>query len=162
LLPAIFVVRFVAKSRWKKPLLATVLVTLGFNVWVGTASFYDRGILIETGDEFLPSFRKMETVRQRLKLDAGPDTRVQIDQAPLLAEKKRWTAAGAVTLADYIDLRETYSSAAQSVKTYQIRQATDGVATNDHVAFASNGLVIIASPLVRAAQNSTRQSALFP
>jgi hypothetical protein len=90
----------------------------------------------------------MEMVRQRLKADAGPGTRVQIDQTPLLAEKKRWTAAGAVTLADYIDLRETYDpsgAGAQSVKTYRVLQATDTIATNDRVAYSGNGLVIVTS-----------------
>jgi 4-amino-4-deoxy-L-arabinose transferase-like glycosyltransferase len=146
LLPALFVVRNLAKSRWRKPILATLLVMVVFNVYLTLASFCYQTKLIETGDRFLPSFQKMEEVRQRLKADAGPGNRIQIDQAPLLAEKKRWTAAGAVTLADYIDLRETYDPSgtkAQGVKTYRVLQATDNVATNDRVAYSGNGLVIV-------------------
>jgi 4-amino-4-deoxy-L-arabinose transferase-like glycosyltransferase len=148
LLPSLFVVRTLANSRWRKPIMAALVVTLVFNVWVTLASFHYWGRLIETGDQFLPSFRKMERVRQRLKIDAGPDSRVQIDEAPLLADKKRWTAAGAVTLADYVDLLEKYDSAgslARNVKIYRVLQATDNVATNEHIAFAGNGLIVVTS-----------------
>jgi 4-amino-4-deoxy-L-arabinose transferase-like glycosyltransferase len=149
LLPSLFVVRTPVKSRWRKPIVAALVATIVFNVWLTLASFSYQERLIETGDQFLPSFRKMEMVRQRLKADAGPGSRVQIDQAPLLAEKKRWTVAGVVTLADYIDLREKYDptdAAAQSVKTYRVLQATDNIATNEHIAFAGNGLVIVMLP----------------
>ncbi len=148
LLPALLVVRTPATSRWRKPIVAALVVTIVFNVWLTLASFHYQGTLIETGDHFLPSFRKMEMVRQRLKADAGPDNRVQIDQAPLLAQKKRWTEAGAVTLADYIDLRETYdplNTATRGVKTYHVQLASDNVPTNERVAYAGNGLVIVTS-----------------
>ena len=148
LLPALFVVRSLAKSRWRKPIVATLLALVAFNVWLTLASFLYQGRLIETGDRFLPSFQKMEMVRQRLKADAGPGARLQIDQTPFLAEKKRWTAAGAVTLADYIDLHETYDPSdgkTQRVKTYRVLQASDNVATNDRVAYAGNGIVIVTS-----------------
>jgi 4-amino-4-deoxy-L-arabinose transferase-like glycosyltransferase len=148
LLPSLFVVRTLANSRWRKPIMAAFVVTIVFNVWVTLASFHYRGRQIETGDQFLPSFQKMEMVHQRLKVDAGPGNRVQIDEAPLLADKKHWTAAGAVTLADYVDLLEKYdpaSAAAQSVKIYRVLQAADNIATNEHVAFSGNGLVIVTS-----------------
>jgi 4-amino-4-deoxy-L-arabinose transferase-like glycosyltransferase len=148
LLPSLFVVRTLANSRWRKPIVAALVVTIVFNVWVTLASFHHRGRLIETGDLFLPSFRKMEIVRQCLKADAGPGNGVQIDEAPLLADKKHWTVAGAVTLADYINLRDKYDPAdasAQGVKTYRVLQATDNIATNEHVAFADNGLIIVTS-----------------
>ena len=148
LLPALFVVRNLAKNRWRKPILAALLATVVFNVYLTLASFRYQGTLIETGDRFLPSFRKMETVRQRLKADAGPGARFQIDQVPLLADKRHWTAAGAVTLADYVNLREKYnpsSAAAQSIKTYRVLQTADNVATNDHVAYAGNGIIIVTS-----------------
>lgn len=148
LLPSLFVVRTLAKSRWRKTIMTALVVTILFNAWVAAASFRDRGRQIENDNQFLPSFRKMEMVRQRLKIDAGPGYRVQIDEAPLLADKKHWTAAGAVTLADYVDLLEKYDASdvlARGVKTYRVLQATDNVATNEHIAFSGNGLIIVTS-----------------
>ena len=148
LLPAIFVVRDLAGSRWRRPVVTALVVLTAFNVYLTLSSFHYQGTLIETGNRFLPSFQKMELVRQRLKADAGPCQRLWIDQTPLLADRPRWMAAGAIPLADYIDLREQYdpvASATHGVKTYRILEATDSVAIHERVAYAGNGIVIVAA-----------------
>lgn len=57
------------------------MLTIGFNIVFNLAYFNYEGTRIATADYFVPTFRKMESIHQRLKADAGANYRVCIDDA---------------------------------------------------------------------------------
>ena len=147
LLPAVFMARGLAGSRWRRPLRAGMLLTIGFNIILSLAYFNYQGTRIATADYFVPTFRKMESVRQRLKADAGANYRVRIDDAAFVKTMTKQYTEGVVDLAAYIDLRERcdpLSMHALRVKTYHVRAATDPAEINERVVCATNGIALVA------------------
>jgi 4-amino-4-deoxy-L-arabinose transferase-like glycosyltransferase len=154
LLPAMFIVRGLSGPDtqcrgWRKPVRAMIVLTIVFNVIFSLAYFRYQHERLARADYFLPSFRKMESVRCQLKADAGPDCRIRIDDAPFLKSMPtKYTEEGIISLADYIGLREQYDplvSRTQKVKTYQVRAAADKVDTNERAVYATNGVVFVLS-----------------
>jgi len=147
LLPAVFMVRTLDGNPWRRPLRTLVLVMIGFNVLFSLAYFNYQGARLANADYFLASFRKMESVRQRLKADAGANYRVRIDDALFLKTMTKQYTEGVVQLAAYVDLRERYdplSAHAPRVKTYHVRAATDPAEINERVVCATNGIALVA------------------
>jgi hypothetical protein len=147
LLPAVFMVRGLDGSRWRPPLLAGMLLMIGFNIVFNLAYFNYQGMRIATADYFVPTFRKMESVRQRLKADAGANYRVRIDDASFFKTKTKQYTEGVKDLAEYVDLRERcdpLSVHAPQVKTYYVRAATDPVEINERIVCATNGIALVA------------------
>jgi 4-amino-4-deoxy-L-arabinose transferase-like glycosyltransferase len=148
LLPAVFMVRELDGNRWRGPVRAVMLLTIGFNILLSPAYFHYQGAYIANADYFLPGFRKMESIRQRLKTDAGANYRVRIDDAAYVKTMAKKYADGVKDLAEYVDLRERYDPVtmhASQVKTYHVQAATDLVETNQRVVCATNGIAIVAS-----------------
>ncbi len=147
LLPAVFMVRGLAGSRWRRPLRAGMLLMIGFNIILSLAYFNYQGTRIATAGYFVPTFRKMEAIRQRLKADAGANYRVRIDDAAFLKTMTKQYTEGVVQLAAYVDLRERcdpLSAHAPRVKTYHVRAATDLAEINERVVCATNGIALVA------------------
>jgi hypothetical protein len=147
LLPAVFMVRGLDRSRWRGPVRMSMLLTIGFNVIFSLAYFKHQGTNIANGDYFLPSFRKMESIRQQLKADAGAGYRVRIDDATFLNTMTRKYTEGVMDLVEYVDLREQYdplASPARMVKTYRVRTIGDALKANARVVCATNGIALIA------------------
>jgi hypothetical protein len=147
LLPAMFMVRGLDSGRWRGPLRAAMLLMVGFNILFSLEYFNYQGVHIASADYFVPTFRKMESVRQRLKADAGANYRVRIDDASFLKSTTNKYTEGVMDLAEYVDLRERYdplSLHAPQVKTYHVRAATDPVETNQRVVCATNGVAFVA------------------
>jgi hypothetical protein len=147
LLPAVFMVRGLAGSRWRRPLRAGMLLMIGFNIILSLAYFNYQGTRIATADYFVPTFRKMESIRQRLKADAGANYRVRIDDAAFLKTMTKQYTEGVVDLAEYVDLRERcdpLSAHAPQIKTYHVRAATDPAEINERVVCATNGIALVA------------------
>jgi 4-amino-4-deoxy-L-arabinose transferase-like glycosyltransferase len=147
LLPAVFMVRGLDGSRWRGPVRAVMLLTIGFNILFSLAYFHYQGARIANADYFLPSFRKMESVRQRLKADAGANYRVRIDDASFVKTMTQKYTQGVMELAEYVDLRERcdpLSLHTPQVKTYHVRAATDRVEINERVVCATNGIALVA------------------
>lgn len=147
LLPALFMVSGLDGSRWRLPLRALMLLMIGFNIVFSMAYFNYQGTRIDTADYFVPTFRKMESVRQRLKEDAGANYRVCIDDSSFLKSMTKKYTQGVMDLAEYVDLRERYDPLAlraRQVKIYHVRAATDPAETNQRVVCAVNGIALVA------------------
>jgi hypothetical protein len=147
LLPAVFMVRGLDRSRWRGPVRMSMLLTIAFNVIFSLAYFKHQGTNIANGDYFLPSFRKMESIRQQLKADAGASYRVRIDEATFLNTMTRKYTEGVMDLVEYVDLREQYdplASQARMVKTYRVRTTGDALHATARVVCATNGIALIA------------------
>jgi hypothetical protein len=89
----------------------------------------------------------MESVRQRLKADAGANYRVRIDDAAFVKTMTKRYTEGVVDLAAYVDLRERcdpLSMHAPQVKTYHVRAATAPAEINERVVCATNGIALVA------------------
>jgi hypothetical protein len=134
-------------SRRRGPLLAGMFLMIGFNIVFNMAYFNYQGTRIATADYFVPTFRKMESVRQRLKADAGVNYRVRIDDASFRKTMTRKYTEGVMDLAQYVDLREQYdpfASRARQVKTYQVRVTSEALNANERVVCATNGVAFVA------------------
>ncbi|HTS20062.1 MAG TPA: glycosyltransferase family 39 protein [Verrucomicrobiae bacterium] len=145
-LPALFIVRGVEGNPWRGLVRAAMVVTIVFNVIFTLLYFRYESALITGADYFLPSFRKMETVRQELKADAGPDCRVRIDDKAYLKMFPAKYTDGVADLAKYVDLREEFDpldAHAQRVKTYQVRPLTAALQANERVVCATNGIALV-------------------
>ncbi len=147
LLPAVFMVRGLDGSAWRYPLRTLLLLTIGFNIVFNLAYFNYQGTRIATADYFVPTFRRMELIHQRLKADAGANYRVRIDNASFVKTMTKKYTEGVKDLAEYIDLRERCDPLAwhaPQVKTYYVRAATDPADANQRVVCAANGIAIVA------------------
>jgi hypothetical protein len=126
---------------------AAMLVTVAFNIIFSLMYFNHQAAIMANADYFLPSFRKMESVRQRLKADAGANCRVRIDDASFVKTKANKYTQGVIKLAQYVDLREQYdpiAAAAGRVKTYQVRVTSEALNANERVVCATNGIALVA------------------
>jgi 4-amino-4-deoxy-L-arabinose transferase-like glycosyltransferase len=147
LLPAVFMVRGLDGGRWRGLLRALMLLTIGFNIVFNLAYFNYQSVRIATADYFLPTFRKMESIHQRLKADAGANYRVRIDDASFIKTTARQYAEGVMELAEYIDLRERHDPLAshlQRVKTYHVRGTGEISKANERIVWATNGVAFVA------------------
>ncbi len=147
LLPAVFMVRGLDGSRWAGVVRAAMLVTVAFNIIFSLLYFNHQAAIMANADYFLPSFRKMESVRQRLKADAGADCRVRIDDASFVRTMATKYTQGVRELAQYVDLREQYdpiASTARRVKTYQVCVTSQALSANERVVCATNGIAFVA------------------
>ena len=146
LLPAIFVVRGLKGSRWRQPVLALIILTTVFNVVFSPAYYHYQSVSIAHGDVFMPSFRKMESIRRKLKADAGPETLIRIDASSFCKSSPKMYAEDIGHLVDYIALREQYDPLVRQngpARTYEVRAAADPVEANERVAYAGNGIVLV-------------------
>jgi 4-amino-4-deoxy-L-arabinose transferase-like glycosyltransferase len=146
-LPAVFMVRGLDGSRWRGLVRAAMLVTVAFNILFSVMYFNHQAAVIANADYFLPSFPKMESVRQRLKADAGANCRVRIDDASFVKTMARKYTEGVIDLAKYVDLREQYdplASQARRVKTYQVHVTSRALNANERVVCATNGIAFVA------------------
>ncbi|HVM60514.1 MAG TPA: glycosyltransferase family 39 protein [Verrucomicrobiae bacterium] len=148
LLPAVFMVRGLEGNRWRGAVRGAMWVTVAFNIVLSPLFFHYQCVLIDSADYFVPGFRKMETVRQCLRADAGADCRVRIDGARFVGIMHGKHAEGVVHLVKYVDLREEYDpvdSRARRVKTYQVRRINDALQPNERVVCATNGIEFVAT-----------------
>ena len=147
LLPARLILSPTSPDAWRKPLFAMAVITIAFNVILTPLFYFNQGRRIDAGDTFIPSFRKMESVRRALERDAGTHCRIQLDVSAFPPQSIEDTAFGVRTLDKYLRLfegRTPDTSSEQPVKAYQVLPAASATATHSQPAFAGNGIVIVA------------------
>ena len=83
-LSAAATVRWLTGPRTRRIFLAIVVITTGANIWFVPASYRLQERRIEQGPLFMPSFRQLETVYQSLKVHAGKNRLIRVDDAAYL------------------------------------------------------------------------------
>ncbi len=143
-LPAMLVVN--ASARWRQFVLAGTALTIGFNVVLVLALFRYQERRIAEGDYFVPSFRKMEMVRERLQADAGAGTAIRMDTSAFPRMGGDEQAVAVRALAQYVDVRERFDPSIQrsrSVQVYRAERLANLVDTRERVVYQGNGMALL-------------------
>ncbi|MGD0057919.1 MAG: hypothetical protein ABSD58_00735 [Verrucomicrobiia bacterium] len=148
LLPALFLTAPIG-PRWRKLIGAAVTLTVGFNLLLTPAFFRYQRNLIDHGDYFVASFRRMEQVHQQLVADAGPACRVRVDPAAFAGPRFASTNCGPWLLATYVDVVEHYDpqrQAAQQVQVYRAERLANLAEGRAAVVYAGHGIALVKAP----------------
>jgi hypothetical protein len=98
--------------RVRRFFLASAAITTLANVWFMAAFYRHQGTRIQEGELFIPSFRQLESVYQRLKQQAGPERRVVVDDTVYLAAfpKSDGPHRDVALIRRYVNVREKESA----------------------------------------------------
>jgi hypothetical protein len=146
LLPGLWITRTLAVSRWRKAGLACVALTIGFNVILDLSFYRYQGRLIAGGQYFIPSFRKMEQVRQKLQADAGQGRRIEVDASEFPNMPRYKQGRGMHALAQYVEIceqAEARPDSQQPVPVYRAQADTNFVDASQIVVYQGNGIALV-------------------
>ena len=151
-LAAVAAVRWLSMPRIRQIFLSLLLVTLGANVWLVLTIFRYQGRCIEQGALFLPSFHNLETVYQTLKVHAGKNQLIQVEDDEYMratASRDR-PSSYPHQICQYVAIRERENglpSAVQApVLTYKIVLAGQIKLDNPAVAYREHGIALVTVP----------------
>lgn len=145
-----------AAARWltaspKKQLFRLMLVVATFaNLWVMIATDIYQKNNIERGSVFIPSFRKLETVYQKLKNHSGPDIPIAVDDAAYsqsLPENDEFLR-DALLVRQFVTVREKEHAASSDKKItpaiYKLCRSDEARQDDPATAFYGNGIAFVA------------------
>ncbi len=157
LVPALLALAGGAVTRWLPaqrlgPAFAAALVVMTCgNVWFMAAMYRHQGRRIEQSEVFVPSFRQLEAVYQRLKAQAGADRPVQVEDAAYLRalphrDDPRQDAA---LLRRYVAVREKevslVSATEEAPVVYALRRADEVSPGERGIGYLGHGIALVAA-----------------
>ncbi len=116
------------------------------NIYLIVSFNHHQGDLIDNGDVFVPSVRKMEAARRAIRAETDPGLFIELDPADYVKEKPEYMLLGGLFLSEYMSITEsfiTHSEQPPGSITYYIEPATDPKTENETVIFQSNGLAVV-------------------
>ncbi len=141
-LPA-FYIELAGKSKLRKFYLTSLPFMSIFGIYLVFAFFSHIANQIEGDAYFINSFKKMETVRERIEQNAGKDVRVKLVVDNYIQKAPERLRISTLALADYIDVYEDYiESKKGNKKKYVVRYKKDAPKDVSSVAYRKNGIVI--------------------
>ncbi len=146
LLPAMWIARMQALARWRTLATTCLVATVGFNVVLSLLFFHEQARAIAEGPYFIPSFRRMEEVRQKLAAVAGTGKHIAVDDSAFTQSPTDKQARGVHSLAAYLRIWERYrpqAKAAKEVQWFRALSATNLVDARDRVVYQGNGIVLL-------------------
>jgi hypothetical protein len=157
LLPLLFPLIAPGVIRWLnrrtaigRVFLVSLVITCFANVWLVAAMSRAQGKRIEQADFFIPSFRQLETVYQRLKTHAGTNSAIEVSTTAFVsnlipAEKELHDA---VLIRRYIAIRERENESRSDgvMRNYELRRAKDSDASDPAVAYRAHGIALVSTP----------------
>ncbi len=145
MLPALFLQRLqTPRSRCVWPLAIGLILVAG--IYLSLAFFIYQGRMIATGDKFLPSFRKLETVYQQLRRAAGPGRRIVLQHGPAIDQLEPLDKKLILALPHYVRIVQTYREALPADaprRIYRLRLAGSGPDEAARVIYRAHNLVIV-------------------
>ncbi len=137
--------------RFRGVFLALVAVTTCANLWLMPAMYRHQAALIEKGEVFVPSFRKLETVYQALKSKAGQGRRIRVEDSVYLAAlpKGDQRLRDALLLRRYVSVREKEAAMVAPEATgrpvvFVLHAAKDAPGEKQDTAWSGNGILLTA------------------
>jgi hypothetical protein len=129
---------------------AALVVTTCVNIWFMPALYWHQGTRIDRGEVFVPGFRKLEAVYQKLKVHAGTNRCVRVEDAAYLhslpATDKVLRDAGLISL--YIAVREKefvmLAGKPGEPVIYGLCRADEVTPGDTRIAYQGNGIALIA------------------
>jgi hypothetical protein len=145
MLPALFLQRLQSprtRAVWQ---LAIGLILLA-GIWLSVAFFSYQGRMIATGDTFLPSFRKLESVYQQLRQAAGAGHRIVLQTDPAIDRLEPLPRKLILALPHYLRLVQTYredfpDDAPRRVYRLQLASSAEGV--SERPVYRRHNLLIV-------------------
>jgi hypothetical protein len=125
-----------------------LLLTTCANVWLMPAMYHFQKDRIEHGATLIPSFRKLETIYQSLKTNAGPNSAVWVraldsSELDILPEPVR----GDICLVQrFVEIREKENHSAfakHRLASYQLHCDLGRTTNSPAVAYRGNGIVLV-------------------
>ncbi len=151
-LAAVAVVRWLSMPRIRQIFLPPLLVTLSVNVWLVLALFRYQGKCIEQGAPFAPSFHNLENVYQALKVHAGTNQliRVEDDEYMRTMLLRRGPNSYPHQICAYVAIRECENALPSTMQTpvlsYEIFFADQVKPDSPAVAYREHGIALVAVP----------------
>lgn len=142
-LPA-FYIELVGKSKLKKLYITSLPFMSIFSIYLLVVFFTHMSHQIEGDAYFVNSFKKMETVREKIKQHAGNGVPVKLMIDKYITQAPERLRISAVAMADYLDIYERYIENRKMAKQkkYILRYEKDSVMDTSAVAYRDNGIVI--------------------
>ena len=130
-----------------------LFLTCCANVWLMLAMYHFQGRQIEQGPDFVPSFRKLETIYQSIKTHAGSKSLVQVDVAAFRRDQAIPEAVrhDALFLSFFVAIREKESGLAFSAPQridYRLCSEVQVRPDDPRLAYRGNGIALVAVPSV--------------
>jgi hypothetical protein len=138
--------------RWPqfgKCMFAAAVLTTCVNVWFMPAFYLHQAREIAYGDLFVPGFRKLETVYQKLKTHSGGNRAIKVDDADYLRTLSPEDTAHreASLIRRYIVVREKETRSIEQDKnppaSYKLCRTDEAPAVGAVVGFGGNGIALI-------------------
>lgn len=145
ILPAAFL-KYLDTKKYIVFFRSAISLMLVFNIYLIISFNHHQGELIENGNVFVPSFRKMEHARREISQHTEPGLLIQLDPTEYIKDQPEHMLHGGLFLSDYISLTESFISHSEQPVgsvTYYIRQAAQPKAAEETVIYLSNGLAIV-------------------
>jgi len=130
-----------------------LFLTCCANVWLMLAMYHFQGRQIEQGPDFVPSFRKLETIYQSLKTHAGSKSLVEVDVAAFRRDQAipEPVRHDALFLSFFVAIREKENGLAFSAPQridYRLCSEVQVKPDDPRLAYRGNGIALVAVPSV--------------
>ena len=145
ILPAAFL-KYLDSEKAVRFFSAAFALMVVANVYLIVSFNHHQGGLIENGDVFVPSFRKMEAARQAIRAKTDPDLFIELDPADYIQGKPEYMLLGGLFLSEYMSITEsfiTHNEQPPDSITYYIEPAADPKTGNENIVFQTNGLAVV-------------------
>ncbi len=145
ILPAAFL-KYLETEKFIVFFRSAISLLVVINIYLIISFNHHQGDLIENGNVFVPSFRKMETVRQEIRKHTDPELFIQLDPTEYIKDKQEYMLLGGLFLSQYMSTTELFISHGEKPSRsviYYIEQATDPKTANETTLYQSNGLAVV-------------------
>ena len=140
-LPAVLLVR----TRYQRLIRSAIMITIIFNIWFCLAFFRYQEQRIAHADYFVPSFRKLELVYQKIQSAVGVNEQPHLTAVGFPVDRDALLTHGAETLVKYVNLRAQFDhpGAPRQMRVEPIAVLGD----NSHTApYQGNGIAVVVLP----------------
>lgn len=138
LLPAMLL----AQVRYRGLILAGVAVTIAFNLYLCPAFFHYQNERIAHADYFIPSFRKMESVYQRIRADVRANDQPQLVAVGFPADRDAPLTHGADLLARYVNLRGQFDHPG-APRRFRVEPRNSLIDKTGRIVYQGNGIAVV-------------------
>ena len=124
----------------------TISLMVVVNIYLIIAFNHHQGDLIDNGDVFVPSFRKLEAARQVIRDHTDPALYIELEPEDYIKDQPEYMLLGGLFLSDYLSITESFvnhEAPPTGSVTYYIEKASDPKTPDETVIYQSNGLAVV-------------------
>jgi hypothetical protein len=145
ILPAAFL-KYLHTKKYTVFFRSAISLMVVINIYLIISFNHHQGELIENGNVFVPSFRKMEAARQEISKHTDPQLLIKLDPSEYINDQPEYMLLGGSFLSTYMSITESFVTHAEQPTgsvTYFIEPATDPKTANETIIYQSNGLAVV-------------------